>query len=48
MGVPPKIALGAVRFSLGKQNDQQEIDRVVELLASKVTTLRSSALQNQQ
>jgi len=33
MGLPTEIALGAVRFSLGKQNDQQEIDRVVELLA---------------
>jgi len=46
MGVPPEIALGAVRFSLGKQNNQQEIDQVVELLASKVAGLRSSALQN--
>jgi len=46
MGVPSEIALGAVRFSLGRQNNQQEIDRVVELLASKVTELRSSALQN--
>ena len=46
MGVPPDIALGAVRFSLGKQNDQQDIDRVVELLVSKVAGLRSSAPQN--
>ena len=46
MGVPPEVALGAVRFSLGKQNDQEEIDQVVELLASRVTGLRSSALQN--
>ena len=45
MGVPPEIALGAVRFSLGKQNDQQEIDRVVELLAGRVAGLRSSAFQ---
>jgi cysteine desulfurase len=48
MGVPPEIALGAVRFSVGKQNDQREIDLVVELLAGKVTELRSLALQNRQ
>jgi len=48
MGVPPEVALGAVRFSLGKQNDQQEVDRVVELLAGTVARLRSSALQDRQ
>ena len=46
MGVPPEIALGAVRFSLGRQNDPQEIDQVVELLADRVAGLRSSPLQN--
>ena len=46
MGVPQESALGAVRFSLGKQNDEPEIDRVVELMAGRVATLRSSVLQN--
>jgi cysteine desulfurase len=46
MGVPPEIALGAIRFSLGKQNDQQEVDRAVELLVGKVAKLRSPAFQN--
>ncbi|MBM3187715.1 MAG: aminotransferase class V-fold PLP-dependent enzyme [Chloroflexi bacterium] len=46
MGIPPEIALGAIRFSLGKQNSQQEIDWVVELLADKVAGLRTSAIQN--
>lgn len=46
MGVPPEIAVGAVRFSLGKWNDQEEIDQAVELVAGKVAGLRSSALQN--
>ena len=44
MGVPAEIALGAVRLSLGRQNDQREIDRVVELLARRVLDLRSAAL----
>jgi cysteine desulfurase len=46
MGVPPEIALGAVRFSLGKQNDREEIDWVVELVTGRVARLRSSAFQN--
>jgi len=46
MGVPPEIALGAVRFSLGKRNNQEEIDRAVELVADRVAGLRSPARQD--
>jgi cysteine desulfurase len=34
MGVPDDIALGAVRFSLGRRTTAAEIDTVVAALAS--------------
>jgi len=33
MGVPPEIGMGAIRFSLGRETTQQEIDTVVERLS---------------
>jgi len=39
MGVPPRRALGAVRFSVGKFTTEEEIDRAVALLANAVKTL---------
>jgi cysteine desulfurase len=36
MGVPPELALGAVRFSLGRWTAEEEVDRAVTLLAEKV------------
>jgi cysteine desulfurase len=35
MGVPHDVALGAVRFSLGRATTQSEIDAVVEMLAQQ-------------
>jgi len=34
MGVPPEIAYGAVRFSLGRFTTEDEIDQAIEMLAS--------------
>lgn len=41
MGVPPEEARGAVRFSLGRQNTEQEVDRVVGELVAILTRLRA-------
>ncbi|MHB1782742.1 MAG: hypothetical protein ACYCTE_08630 [Acidimicrobiales bacterium] len=32
MGVPPEVALGAVRFSLGHDNDQAAVAAAVDIL----------------
>jgi len=37
MGVPEKIGMGAVRFSLGRQTTDAEIDAVIEQLTSTLT-----------
>lgn len=34
MGVPEEIGMGAVRFSLGRQTTDAEIDAVIEQLTS--------------
>ncbi len=36
MGVPREVALGAVRFSLGRWTTEDEIDRAVEVLTRKI------------
>jgi len=41
MGVPPEEARGSVRFSLGRQNTEQEVDRVVGELIAILTRLRA-------
>jgi len=40
MGVSPELALGAVRFSLGRWTTQEEVDRAIPLLAERVRALR--------
>jgi cysteine desulfurase len=40
MGVAPELALGAVRFSLGRWTTEEEVDRVIPLLAGQVKVLR--------
>jgi cysteine desulfurase len=37
MGVPAEMALGAVRFSLGRRTASEEIGRAVDLIASAVS-----------
>ena len=41
MGVPPEEARGSVRFSLGRQNTEQEVDRVVGELGAILARLRA-------
>lgn len=41
MGVPPEEARGSVRFSLGRQNTEQEVDRVVGELEVILVRLRA-------
>jgi cysteine desulfurase len=40
MGVTPELAVGAVRFSLGRWTTQEEVDRAIPLLAGQVKALR--------
>ena len=41
MGLEPRIAQGAVRFSLGRENNEEEIDTTVEALSEIIGTLRA-------
>jgi len=43
MGVSPELALGAVRFSLGRWTTQEEVDRVISPLVERVRILREGA-----
>lgn len=43
MGISPDLALGAVRFSLGRWTKQEGVDRAIPLLAERVKALRSGA-----
>ena len=40
MGIPPEVARGSVRFSLGRGNTEEEIARVLELLPGIVARVR--------
>lgn len=40
MGIPPEIAQGSIRFSLGEQNTQEEVDYCVNILPEIVKRLR--------
>ena len=39
MGISPELALGAVRFSLGRWTTQTDVDRAVPLIAEQVKAL---------
>ncbi|MEK7866152.1 MAG: cysteine desulfurase family protein [Planctomycetota bacterium] len=41
MGVPPRTAQGSVRFSLGRDNDEAQIDATLDALVSVVQRLRA-------
>lgn len=43
MGVPPEIAHGSVRFSLGRDTTETEIDRAIGLVAEAVARLAGSS-----
>ena len=40
IGVPPAIAQGSIRFSLGRENKEEDIDYTVENLVEIVGRLR--------
>ncbi|HIE44564.1 MAG TPA: cysteine desulfurase NifS, partial [Candidatus Omnitrophica bacterium] len=40
MGVEPAVAQGSIRFSLGKDNTEEDIDYVLEVLPEIVSRLR--------
>jgi cysteine desulfurase len=43
MGIPPDLAKSSIRFSLGIDNTEQDIDRALDIISSRVTTLRNLA-----
>jgi len=40
MGITPEVAHGSIRFSLGKENTKQEIEKVINVLPSIIAKLR--------
>jgi cysteine desulfurase len=42
MGVPPVIAQGSVRFSLGPSNTAEQVDRVVEAVTGIAVPLQAA------
>jgi len=40
MGIPPEVAHGSLRFSLGRDTTEGDIDRVIEVLPPIVEKLR--------
>lgn len=40
MGIPPEIAQGTIRFSMGWENDAEAVDYVLEVMPEIVTNLR--------
>jgi cysteine desulfurase len=40
IGIPPEIAHGSLRFSLGKYNEEKDVDKVLEVLPGIVEKLR--------
>lgn len=43
MGIPPEKSHGSLRFSLGKENTEEEIDYVIEILPEIINKLRKMA-----
>jgi cysteine desulfurase len=43
MGIPRALAVGAIRFSLGRETTADELDRVAEVFPRVVTKVRSLA-----
>jgi len=46
LGMPPELAKGTVRFSLGKTNREDEIVRTIEILKEVITKLRLTSLSD--
>jgi cysteine desulfurase len=43
MGVPRELALGAIRFSLGRESTREDVDRAVEVVPGVVAKVRALA-----
>jgi len=43
MGIPPEVAHGSIRFSLGRETTEKEIDYVLEVLPGIIERLRKMA-----
>jgi cysteine desulfurase len=43
MGVPRDLALGAIRFSFGRQSTPQDVERVAEVMPAVVAKVRKLA-----
>jgi len=43
MGVPRDLALGAIRFSFGRESTPQDVDRAVEVVPAVVAKVRKLA-----
>jgi cysteine desulfurase len=41
MGVPPEVARGSIRMTLGQENTQEDVERVLEVLPGIIQRLRS-------
>ena len=43
MGIPPQIAQGSIRFSMGRENDDESVDYALEIVPQVVQNLRAMA-----
>ena len=43
MGIPPQIAQGSLRFSMGRENDDESVDYALEIVPQVVENLRAMA-----
>ena len=43
MGVPRELALGAIRFSFGRESTMDDVDRAVEVVPAVVAKVRKLA-----
>jgi len=43
MGIPPQIAQGSIRFSMGRENDDESVDYALEIVPQVVENLRTMA-----
>jgi len=41
MGLEPRLAQGTIRFSLGHDSTQEEVERTIEAMAEIVKSLRA-------
>jgi cysteine sulfinate desulfinase/cysteine desulfurase-like protein len=43
MGIPRDLALGAIRFSLGRETTREDVDRAVQVFPAVVAKVRKLA-----